>query len=44
VSFGSQFTASVIVNVTGNVNSVQSVAVTASNSRGDSNSVSVSLR
>jgi hypothetical protein len=44
LSFGSQFTASVIVNVTGNVNSVQSVAVTASNSRGDSNSVSVSLR
>jgi hypothetical protein len=44
ISFGSQFTASVIVNVTGDVNAVQSVAVTASNSRGDSNAVSVNLR
>jgi hypothetical protein len=44
ISFGSQFTASVIVNVAGDVNAVQSVAVTASNSRGDSNSVSVNLR
>jgi len=44
ISFGSQFTASVIVNVTGDVNAVQSVAVTASNAKGDSNSMSVNLR
>jgi hypothetical protein len=44
ISNGSLFTASVTVNVTGDVNAVQSVAVTASNSKGDSNSVSVNLR
>jgi len=44
ISFGSQFTASVIVNVTGDVNAVQSVAVTASNAKGDSSSMSVNLR
>lgn len=44
ISFGSQFTASVTVNVTGDVNAVQSVSVTASNSKGDSNSMSVNLR
>jgi hypothetical protein len=44
IGFGSQFTASVIVNVTGDVNAVQSVAVTASNSKGDSNTSTLSLR
>jgi hypothetical protein len=44
ISFGSQFTASVIINVAGDVNAVQSVAVTASNAKGDSNSMSVNLR
>jgi hypothetical protein len=44
ISFGSQFTASVTINVTGDVNAVQSVAVTASNAKGDSNSMSVNLR
>jgi HYDIN/CFA65/VesB-like, Ig-like domain len=44
IGFGSQFTASVIVNVTGDVGAVQSVSVVASNSRGDSNALSVSLR
>lgn len=44
ISFGSQFTASVVVNVAGDVNAVQSVAVTASNAKGDSNSMSVNLR
>lgn len=44
IGFGSQFTASVIVNVNGDVNAVQSVSVTASNSRGDSNAVSASLK
>ena len=44
ISFGSQFTASVIVNVNGDPNAVQSVSVTASNSRGDSNALSVNLR
>lgn len=43
IGFGSQFTASVIVNVNGDVNAVQSVAVTASNSKGDSNTVSATV-
>lgn len=44
ISYGSQFTASVVVNVAGDINAVQSVAVTASNAKGDSNSMSVNLR
>jgi hypothetical protein len=44
IGFGSQFTASVIVNVNGDVNAVQSVNVTATNAKGDSNAVSVNLR
>jgi hypothetical protein len=44
ITAGSQFTASVIVNVTGDVNAIQTASVTASNSRGDSKSVSVNLR
>jgi len=44
ISFGSQFTASVTVNVAGDVNAVQSVSVTASNSKGDSNAMTVNLR
>jgi len=43
-SFGSQFTASLIVNVAGDINAVQSVSVTATNPRGASNSVSANLR
>ncbi len=43
ISFGSQFTASVIVNVNGNGNAMQSVAVTASNSQGQSAPASLSL-
>lgn len=43
-SFGSQFTASVIINVAGDINAVQAVSVTASNARGASNSVSANLR
>jgi hypothetical protein len=43
IGFGSQFTASVIVNVTGDVNSVHTVSVTASNSKGDSNAVSTTV-
>ena len=44
ISFGSQFTASVIVNVSGAANAVQSVSVTAANSHGTSNAVSVNLQ
>ncbi len=44
IGFGSQFTASVIVNVTGDITAVQAVNVTASNSRGNSNALSVNLR
>jgi len=44
ISYGSQFTASVTVNVNGDVNAVQSVSVTASNSRGESKPVTVNLR
>jgi hypothetical protein len=44
ISFGSQFTASVTVNVAGDFNAVQSVSVTAANAKGDSNSMSVNLR
>jgi hypothetical protein len=43
IGFGSQFTASVIVTVNGDVNAVQSVAVTAGNSKGNSNTVSATL-
>jgi hypothetical protein len=43
VGFGSQFTASVIVNVSGDVNAVHTVSVTASNSKGDSNAVSTTV-
>jgi hypothetical protein len=44
IGFGSQFTASVIVNVNGDVNAVQSVGVTASNSKGSSSAATVNLR
>ncbi len=44
IGFGSQFTASVIVNVSGPANAVQSVSVTAANSHGTSNAVSVHLQ
>jgi hypothetical protein len=44
ISFGSQFTASVIVNVNGDINAIQSVTVSAGNSRGSSNTVSANLR
>ncbi len=43
ISFGSQFTASVIVNISGNGNAIQSVAVTAGNSQGQSAPMSLSL-
>jgi hypothetical protein len=43
IGFGSQFTASVIVNVTGDPNSIHTVSVTASNSKGDSNAVSATV-
>ncbi len=42
--FGSQFTASLTINVTGDLAAVQSVSVTGSNSKGTSNSMSVNLR
>ncbi|MCC6591541.1 MAG: choice-of-anchor D domain-containing protein [Bryobacterales bacterium] len=42
--FGSQFTASLTINVTGDVNTVQSVSVSGTNSKGTSNSMSVNLR
>jgi hypothetical protein len=43
IGFGSQFTASVIVTVNGDVSAIQSVSVTASNSKGGSNSVSATV-
>ncbi|MBZ5601267.1 MAG: choice-of-anchor D domain-containing protein [Acidobacteriia bacterium] len=43
-SFGSQFTISVIVNVTGDPSAVQSVTASLSNSLGSSNSVTASLQ
>ena len=43
IGFGSQFTASVIVTVNGDVTAVQSVSVTASNSQGSSGAVSTTL-
>jgi hypothetical protein len=43
IGFGSQFTASVIVNVTGDVTAVQSVSVTATNSQGASNTASATV-
>jgi hypothetical protein len=44
IGFGSQFTASVIVNVSGDANAVQSVAVTANNAKGNSNTATANLR
>jgi len=41
---GSQFTASLTINLNGNGNAVQSVSVTASNAQGASNPVSVNLQ
>ena len=43
ISYGSQFTAAVIINVNGNGNAIQSVSVTASNSQGQSAPVSLNL-
>jgi hypothetical protein len=44
-AFGSQFTASVFVNVTaGSADAIQSVSVTTGNAQGSSNAVSVNLR
>jgi hypothetical protein len=43
-TFGSLFTATVTFNVRGNIEAIQSLAVTMSNSLGASNSASVSLR
>jgi hypothetical protein len=43
-TFGSLFTATVTFNVRGNVEAIQSLAVTMSNSLGTSNSATVSLR
>lgn len=43
-AFGSLFTATVTFNVRGNVDAIQSVAVTLGNALGTSNSVSVNLR
>ncbi len=42
--FGSQFTASISFNVRGDIDAIQSVAVTAANAQGTSNSMSVNLR
>ena len=42
--FGSQFTASLIINVTGDINTVQSASVTGSNAKGTSNALTVNLR
>jgi hypothetical protein len=42
--FGSQFTAVITISVSGDMNAVQSVAVTAKNQRGASSAVSASLR
>jgi hypothetical protein len=44
VQFGSQFTAVIAIQVSGDINAVQSVTVTASNARGASAPVSVNLR
>jgi len=44
VAFGSQFTASVTFNVRGDIDAIQSVAATAQNAQGTSNSASVNLR
>lgn len=43
-AFGSQFTASIPVNVTGDLNAIQSVQVVLVNQRGESNPVSIKLR
>ena len=43
-SFGSQFTASLVINVNGDVGAVQSVSVSAVNAQGTSSPVSVNLR
>ena len=44
IVFGSQFTASVVFSVNGDLNAIQSVTVTAANARGSSAPVNVSLR
>jgi hypothetical protein len=44
IPFGSQFTAVVVIQVNGDINAVQSVTATASNTRGASAPVSVNLR
>lgn len=44
VVFGSQFTASVVFSVNGDMNAIQSVTVTAANARGSSTPVNVSIR
>lgn len=41
---GSQFTASITISGTGDINAVQSVTITANNSRGASNAMSATLR
>ena len=43
-SFGSQFTVAVVVNVSGDANSIQAATVTASGPAGSSNPVSITLR
>lgn len=43
-NFGSQFTASIVVNVSGDIQAVQSVAARATNARGSSSTVSANLR
>jgi len=43
-NFGSQFTATIVVNVTGDIQAVQSVAARATNARGSSSTVSANLR
>jgi hypothetical protein len=44
VQFGSQFTSVIVIQVSGDINAVQSVTVTASNARGTSAPVSLNLR
>jgi hypothetical protein len=43
-TFGSQFTASLTINVNGDINAIQSVSVTGNNSKGTSSAMSVNLR
>jgi hypothetical protein len=44
IQFGSQFTAVVVIQVSGDINAVQSVTATASNARGASPPVRLNLR